>query len=109
MMITTGQMLPDELILNYLSSLVNRFYKILPLKECNASTLAQYLHSLLRELAGNKSLISALDNDALYLSLLSTLQYMIDNDCDVSIVRTEVFKSINIINKLRKKIERDMR
>ena len=52
---------------------------------------------------GCKNLILALNNDELFLSLLAVLQYMIENDCDISTVKSEVFKAINICKKLQKK------
>lgn len=83
--------------------LVNQFYKILPIRESNDKTLNKYLCSLQRKMLGCKSLITALNNDEYYLCLLSVLQYMIDNDCNVDIVKRDVFESINIIKKLQKK------
>lgn len=83
--------------------LVNQFYKILPIMESNDQTLNKYLHSLQRKMLGCRTLISALNDDEYYLCLLSILQFMIDNDCDVDTVRSDVFESINIIKKLQKK------
>ena len=65
----------------------------------------KYMESLQREMIGCHDLIIALNNDELYLSLLSILQYLIDNDCDTGIVKTEVFKAINICKKLQRKYD----
>ena len=90
---------------NYLSSLVNRFFKILPMREANESTLSTYMESLMNELIGCKQLPTGLGGDAMYLSLLATLQYLIDHqDSSERVFRREVFKSISICNHLRSKI-----
>lgn len=95
--------LPNEMVNKYLSSLIGQFYKILPIKESGEPSLGKYMDSLQREMIGCKDLIIALNNDELYLSLLAILQYLIENDCDTGIVKTEVFKAINICKKLQKK------
>lgn len=93
-----------QLVSKYLSSLIGQFYKILPIKESGEPSLGKYMDSLQREMIGCQNLIIALNHDELYLSLLSILQYLIDNeDCDASIVKTEVFKAISICKKLQRK------
>jgi len=91
----------DAMFIGQLRRLVNQFYKILPIRESGEPTLTQYMLSLQREMLGMQSLITALNDDAQYLTLLSTLQYMIDNECELPIIRSEVFKSINILKKLQ--------
>lgn len=95
--------LPAEVIQRHLQSLIGRFYKILPIKESGEPSLNKYMDSLQREMLGCHSLIVALNYDELYLSLLSVLQYLIENDCDTDIVRYEVFKAIDTCKKLQKK------
>ena len=96
----------NAMFINKLNVLVNQFYKILPIKESGEPSITQYLNGLLREMLGLKSLIQALDNDAMYMSLLSILQYLIDNDCDVATVKSDVFKSINILKKMISRFEK---
>ena len=91
----------NEMHVKKLAALVNQFYKILPIKESGEPSLGAYLKSLQREMLGYKSLILALDNDAQYLSLLAIIQYMIDNDCEVATVKSDVFKAINILKKMQ--------
>ena len=97
--------LPDQLIGNYLSSLVNQFFKILPLKESNEKSLPVYIKSLQREIIGFKSLVDGLGYDRDIIVLLSILEYMILEDPDVSIVKAEVFRAINICKKLNERFE----
>lgn len=94
--------LDSELMSNYFDSLVNRFFKILPIKEQNCESLDIYLVTFQHELIGCKSLITAINNDALFLSLISCLQYLIDHpECSVKTVRRYVFNAISICNKLK--------
>ena len=92
----------SESLNNYLRNLVNRFFKILPIREQDDGSLSTYMRSLQMELLGCKNLIPILGNDASLITLLSILQYLIDNpDSSVTIVRREVFHAISICNKLK--------
>lgn len=98
---TAGVPIDIEILHNYFKNLVNHFFKILPIREQNEESLITYMQSLQAELLGCKGLISVFQNDALYLTLLSILQYLIDNpECSVKEVRREVFRAISICNKL---------
>ena len=77
--------LPNRLIRNYFHSLVNCYFKILPI----------------REMLGCGGLLEDIKNDPSYMTLLSILQYFIDHpDCDIAEVRREVFRAIRICNKI---------
>lgn len=104
---TIGYDLPDQLFINYIGSLVNQFFKILPIREKEEPTLHEYMRNLQIELVGNKGLIIKLKHDSQFQSLLGILQYMIDNDCDVATTKTQVFKAINICNRLKDKYSED--
>lgn len=99
----SGFDIPSGMVSNYLSGLVNQFFKILPIKESGEPSLKEFMRSLQVELLGFESLMSQLSNDSMYVSLLSILQYMIDNDCETAVVKREVFKAISICKKLQKK------
>lgn len=87
---------------NYLRTLVNLFFKILPIKEKGESSLDTYMRSLQAELLGCKELIEAIHDDPSFLSLIAILQYLIDNpSCSVAVVKREVFRAISICNKLK--------
>lgn len=106
MMIQTTTSIPmDARILNnYLRSLINLFFKILPIRESEEPSLTVYMQSLQAELMGCKNLIKAIHEDALFLSLISILQYLIDNpECSTSVVKREVFRAISICNKLKQR------
>jgi hypothetical protein len=100
---TVGIPLDGQLLGNYLQYLVGLFFKILPLKENEEETLGTYLKSLQMELMGLDGLVTALHEDARFLSLLAILQYLRDDpDCAVAEVKREVFRAISICNKLQK-------
>ena len=98
-----GKAVPDRAVENYFTVLVNQFFKILPIKESGEKTLAVYIKSLRNELIGCEALFEAMQEDAYLVSLISILQYLIDNDTDVAEVKTEVFKAIDICKKLKKR------
>lgn len=97
-----GEPFDGETLHKYLSVLVNRFFKILPIREQESESFVVYVKSLLSELLGCRGLVCILDNDPDFATLLFILQYMIEHD-DISIseVRREVFRSTSICNKLK--------
>lgn len=97
--------IPDQLLCNYIRSLIGQFYKILPIKESGEPSLSKYIDSLQRELMGCQGLIPALKFDEHYLSLLAILQYHYENECPVETVRSDIFKAINICKKLANKLD----
>lgn len=99
---TVGVPMDAEVLSNYLVALVNHFFKILPIRENGESSLNVYMRSLQAELLGCRELIEAIHDDALFLTLISILQYLIDTpDCPVQDVKREVFRAISICNKLK--------
>lgn len=99
--VKNGEKISSELLVNYFQNLVNRFFKILPMRENNEQTLEVYMTGLQSELMGCKSFIPELCVDAKFLSLLSILQYLIENECPVSEVKRYVFEAISTCNKLQ--------
>lgn len=86
----------------YFKRLVDQFFKILPLREEEEPTLVNYMEGLRAELLGLGGLVTYVDKDPVFLSLLSILQYLIDNpDASHHIFKREVFAAISICNKLR--------
>ena len=103
-MIQTVRGIPmnDEVLSGYLRNLVNLFFKILPIREDEDSSIVTYMMSLQLELLGCEGLITAIKGDPLFLSLISILQYLIDHpDSSVATFKREVFKAISICNKLK--------
>ena len=91
----------SALLDNYLHTLINRFFKILPMKESSEQTLNVYMKSLQMELIGCRGVVSVFSEDSTYLSLIAILQYFIDTpDCSVEDTRREVFGAISLCNLL---------
>ena len=102
-MMVTKDIMTDQMLENYLDTLVNKFFKILPMKESNEPSLDEYMQSLQVELIGCEGVIDKLHCDAMYLTLIAILQYMIEEECEVRVVKREVFKAISLCKKLRKR------
>ena len=94
----------SELLEKYMKSLVNKFFKILPIMENNEDSIGAYMDSLEVELQGFNALICVINEDPLYISLLSIARWLIDNvsnsDCAYKRIRKEVFHAISICKKL---------
>lgn len=99
---TVGTPLDVGLVKNYFKTLVNQFFKILPMRENNEESLPVYLDSLRVELLGCSGIISDLEGDPRFLTLINIVQYLIDHpECSVKVTKREVFKAIYICNKLQ--------
>ncbi len=97
-----GVPMDAKMLSNYFRTLINHFFKILPIWESGEGSLGTYMRSLQAELLGCKELIEAIHEDPLFLSLIAILQYLIDNPaCEISNVKREVFRAISICNKLK--------
>lgn len=97
-----------KLISNYFASLVNGFFKILPMRESNEPSLSKYVEGLMAEMRGVGKLIEVIDYDARFLSLLGILQNMIDNpNYPVKSTKHDVFKAIVICKSLQEKYGED--
>lgn len=86
----------------YMDALVDRIFKILPLREEACETIGDYMRSLQRELVGLYNFEPDLYGDEMFLSIIATLQYLIDHpDCKVGTVKCEVFRMIKVCNGIR--------
>lgn len=98
------QPLSENLVKNYFKNLVNRYFKILPMRENNEPSLSKYLRSLRIELIGCKGVIPELREEPDFLTLLSILEYIIENpNCPIDDIRSEVFHAISICKRLQKR------
>lgn len=103
-----GGLVTHTLLSNYFRNLVNQFFKILPMRENNEESSTVYMQSLQLELLGCKELILEIKSNPLFLTLVSILQYLIDNpDCEIHVVKREVFRAISICNKLKSIYEKE--
>ena len=96
-------LIPKESFYKYFQYLINKTYKILPLKEEESKTLKSYLDSFLRELIGNRDLIVALVDEPQFITVLNTLEFLATETYSVQICKKEVFKCIRILTEINGK------
>ena len=101
---SVGIPIDNGFLYNYFKALINRFFKILPIKEETPASLQVYLQSLQIELLGCEQLIAAINCDPMYITLLSVIQYLLDHpECSHKTTRREVFNAISACQKLQKR------
>ena len=96
-----GEPVEEVSVEAYFSSLVNRIFKILPIREREESTLGSYLDSLCLELIGCGDLLPVIGADEGFLTLLATIRSIRDHpELPVPVVRREVFRAISVCKKM---------
>lgn len=93
-------------VVQYLDSLINRAFKILPLYEESNEGLFVYIQSLIYEVYGIRYVIKELGASSDYVMLLAILESLSDDaimidDRKKEIVKREVFKCIDLIKKIK--------
>lgn len=96
-------MLPKENFCRYFEFLINKTYKILPLKEEKSDTLKSYLESYQRELIGNMDLVPLLVDEPKFITVLNTMQFLISEEYSDKVCKREVFKCIRILEEINEK------
>jgi hypothetical protein len=91
----------DELLAKYIERLVNKIFKLLPLKQESNPTLVEYHKSLMLELNGANSLVIALQGDANFMCLICSLEGLLSIEDDKT-YRSKIFELIGICKKLAK-------
>ncbi len=102
----TGTEVSSEVVACYFGSLINKFFKILPIREQQCETLDIYIDSLQGEIVGGKSFIPEFETNEAYLTLLFILEFLLREHPDVKVVKREVFRAIGICNKLKDTYEK---
>jgi hypothetical protein len=92
--------LPDEMLVTYVNGMVAKIYKMMPMKEQGIKSLSKYIEATLRELVGQKELIDKLKSNEEFLSILGILEGLLNQE-DFSKFRSDVFKIITLIEKLK--------
>lgn len=90
--------LSDDSFGKYKDKLIDRIYKILPMKEEKSTTVKEHIKSLVFELVGGKNILNDIDNKGNIVSVIFVLENLIEEQ-DKRIVKREVFKAIDIIKK----------
>jgi len=106
---SAGKPIRVEFIKSYFHSLINKFFKILPMYEDNEVTLCEYMRNLQSELIGFQNLLLDFGTDANLIYLLSVLEYLIDmHSCygfelNKALIKREVFGAISVCKKMEQR------
>lgn len=84
----------------YLESLVNKVFKLLPLREQKSETLSLYHESLMFELTGFSSVFINIGISSEYVSLISSLEGLLSIH-DLGAYRRKVFECINTVKRIK--------
>lgn len=91
----------------YLQNLIDKVFKILPMKEEQCSTLPSYLRSLESELVGCYKLWDELADEPQFLALINVVNYLAFEEYDVAVCKREVFKAIHLVESVKKNIREE--
>lgn len=94
--------LPEKALRSYLQILINKVYKILPMKEEQCPTLTSYLLSLKNEMIGCYNLWQVLEDKPQFLVVINIIEYLATEEYDETVCRREVFKAIRLIENIVK-------
>lgn len=96
------------MLIIYLNYLIDKIFKILPLREDieydNMDMLFKYIDSLAEEMMGAYKTFEALNSFPEYVSVVNTLQYLAENSVSVEKCKSRVFKMIDLIEKIQKDV-----
>jgi hypothetical protein len=100
--------LPDEMLIAYVDGMIAKVYKMLPMKQSQFQSLPTYMESTLREFIGQKELVLELKNNEEFLTILGTLESLLIQD-DFKKFRSDIFKVINLIEKIKQSLGGEMK
>lgn len=99
--------LPYRALKSYLRNLINKVYKILPMREEQCETLTSYLLSLENELIGCYKLWDILNDNSQFVAVIHIVKYLSSEEYDISTCKREVFKAIHLIERINKDIVKE--
>ena len=86
---------------NYLSRLVDKLFKIIPLKEVHSPTIETYIEDLIFELSGNNDVFAETEYNPKLIDIISILEAIKNEDMSHKEYRRSVFKCISITEQLQ--------
>lgn len=98
---------PSRALDGYLQNLIDKVFKILPMKEEQCGTLPSYLRSLESELAGCYKLWDELADEPQFLALINVVNYLAVEEYDIAVCKREVFKAIHLVESVKKNIREE--
>lgn len=97
-MMTQYGMIEDVQLIAYLSKLINRVFKIIPMNEEQVTTLEPYVDSLVREIVGNSKVFLG-EELLLVCGTLKGLDYS-----NHRLLKSDVFKVIDVIVRAKERV-----
>ncbi|WP_090739295.1 hypothetical protein [Paenibacillus sp. Mc5Re-14] len=97
-MMTQYGMIEDTQLVAYLSKLINRVFKIIPMNEEQVATLEPYVDSLIREVVGNSKVFLG-EELLLVCGTLKGLDYS-----NHRLLKSDVFKVIDVIVRAKERV-----
>lgn len=106
---TNYGMIKNDAFCGYLDFLINRVFKILPLKESGDELeFKKYIEKLMISLVGNSTLISEIkSNDGYFIELMNNIEYLGSQEYTHDECKSIVFDSITLVKKLISRYELD--
>jgi hypothetical protein len=92
--------LPDEMLKVYINGMIAKAYKMIPMHEQGTKSLPKYIEATLRELVGQKELVEQLKGREEFLTILGVMESLLYQN-DFQKFRSDVFKIINLIERLK--------
>ena len=89
----------------FIKKMKNEIFKILPLKEETNAGLYDYIDSVSVQLNGALYTYPFLSEDSDYVAVLNIINYLKRNKFNVKQCKREVFKCLEILNKVYEKYE----
>lgn len=90
---------------NFLSSLIDKIYKVLPMYEAGDEGVFVYIERFVAELKGGMYTFPALQSEGQYISIINNLNYILHCQCSVEECRRQTFDSISLAKKIKKNLE----
>ncbi|MGG4105153.1 hypothetical protein AAXB25_14650 [Paenibacillus lautus] len=97
-MMTEYGMMDDTQLIAYLSKLINRVFKIIPMNEEKVTTIEPYVDSLVREMVGNSKVFLG-EELLLMCGTLKGLDYG-----NHRLLKSDVFKVIDAIVRVKERV-----
>lgn len=92
--------LPDEMLFDYMDKMINKVWKMLPMREENVPTLAFYIESILREFVSQKELVDCFKKNGSYIEILGIIEGLLTQE-DYLTYRSDVLRAVNSIKRLK--------
>lgn len=90
---------------NFLRSLTDKIYKVLPMYESGDSGVFTYIERFIAELKGGMYTFPVLQSEGQYISVINNLNYILHCQCSVEECRRQTFDSISLVKKIIKNLE----